>query len=661
MRKRWFVILAVVLIAVLVACRGTEPTVSTPIPAPTATQVAEVQPPQPPTTTGFSEAPMLASLVAAGQLPPVEERLPVADDVFVVTPTESVGKYGGTWYAVSWAADIPNIKMKLYDPPIRWQGDYTGYEPGLAKSFDWSADGTEVTLRFRDGVRWSDGAPFTTADLRFWWEDLANDADYRVNQVPWWGFKSDGSTIDMSFPDDYTMVMKWDTPQWITPYILAQGFWEWEPLMKPRHYLEQFHPKYTSTSDYDTLERMDKWWENPDYPVLYAWHVVRVIPAERVILERNPYYWKVDTAGNQLPYIDTVDISIVPEKEVRVLQLSQGKYNASFRGTDDPRDIPFLLEQAAGGNYRVASGWMNGAGGWPCWLINQNYVDDEEIRALLRDKNFRQGISFAMNRDRLVDVVWEGIGTPQQATISPQSWHFASAEGQRVFEEWADAHAEYDPGKANELLDAAGLVDRNGDGWRDLPSGQRFELILDLGGWGGAEVSTEATEVFQGNLEAVGIQVFINNLIDQPGWDLRQTEGQYMLRNCHASEVDIWTYPDWIFPLRDNRAWPMEGKWRQTGGAEGERPEAGGPAERLQAIYDQGVNEPDEQRRHQLVWDAIRIHIEEGPFTLGAAGDQPMPVVIANNFRNVPENGILGPWAPGSPGNMHPAQFWIDE
>ena len=292
----------------------------------------------------FGEAPMLAEMVAAGDLPPVEERLPI--DYQVVEPDESVGEYGGTWFNVTWEAKIPNIKMILYDPPIRWKDDYTGYEPGLAKAFEWSDDGTEVTLYFREGVRWSDGAPFTMDDLRFWWEDLAMNDEYKVVQVPWWGFNSDGSPMDVTFPDDYTMVMKWDSPQWITPYILAQGYWEWEPMMKPRHYLEQFHPSYADDVDYEIFELMDKWWENPDYPVLFAWRTVEYIPAERAVLERNPYYWKVDTEGNQLPYIDRMDVAIIPNEEVRLLEASRGKYNASFRAVANPVHIPFLLEQA---------------------------------------------------------------------------------------------------------------------------------------------------------------------------------------------------------------------------------------------------------------------------------------------------------------------------
>jgi peptide/nickel transport system substrate-binding protein len=691
MKKLWLISLFVILTLLLVACTGgggtgEQPTEGEQPAATEATTGEEAVEEAANENTGgaieagestteeeaaevseFHEAPMLAEMVEAGDLPPVDERVPA--DVQVVEPVNTVGAYGGTWFTMSGdTAGLGNVKMKLYDPPIRWNEDYTGYEPGLAKSFEWSEDGTEFTMHFREGVRWSDGEPFTMSDMQFWWEDLAVNEDYKVVQVPWWGFNSDGTPMEVTFPDDYTMVMKWDTPQWVTPYIIAQGFWEWEPLMKPRHYLEQFHPTYNSDATFEELEAMDKWWQNPDYPVLFAWEVESYEPGARTIFVRNPYYWKVDTEGNQLPYIDRIDVAIIPDAEVRLLELSQGKYT-SFRGTDDPNNIPFLAEQAEAGGYHLASGWMNGAGGWPCWLINQNYPGtkedatevDMEIGQVLRDKNFRQGISHAMNRQRLIDVAWGGIGTVQQATISPQSWHFASPEGQAVFEEWANAYAEYDPDRANELLDAAGLVDADGDGLRDLPSGEPFQLVLDLGEWSSQQVADNGTESFAADLNAVGIDVLINPLVGQPEWGLRQDQGLYMLRNCHASEVDIWTYPDWIFPLRNNRAWPMEGWYRQTGGEEGWEPEAGSPAARLQELYDQGLSEPDPDRRHEIVWEAIRVHIEEGPFTLGAAGDQAMPVVIQNNFCNVPESGILGPWAPGSPGNKHPEQFWINE
>ena len=651
--------ISLLLMLVLAACGGAQEVAEEPA-APAAAEPAD-------TDSLYGEAPMLAEMVAAGNLPPVEERLPV--EPVVVPVVNEIGQYGGTWHTATWWAGYGNIKMIAYDPPVRWKADYTGYEPGLFEDWVFNEDGTEVTYYLREGVRWSDGEPFTTDDLRFWWEDLATNEDYGVLQIPWYGFKSTGEPMDVEFVDDYTMVWTWDEPHWITPTILAQGFWESEPLYKPRHYLEQFHPDYSESGDWETMELMSNWIENPDHPTLLAWKTERFVPGERTVLVRNPYYWKVDPEGNQLPYIDRMDIELVEDEEIRLLNLSEGKYDASFRdGSYNPLHIPFLAEKAEESGYTMYLNWVNGAGGWPCWLINQDYLGpgddpemDAEIRALLRSVEWRKGVSVAIDRDRLIDVVWDGIGIPQQSTISPQAWHFESEEGRAVFDAWAAADAEYDPDLAASRFEAAGFVDADGDGWRDLPSGKPFQLILDSGDWGGKTVSENSNIELAAQLQAVGIDTIVNDLFGQPEWGLRQREAKYMFRNCHASELDIWTYPDWIFPQRDNRAWPLQGKWRQTGGAEGEEPLPGSAAQRLHALYDQGIAEGDEQRRHEIVWEAIQIHIDEGPFTLGAAGDQPMPVVIKHNFHNVPEVGILGPWAPGSPGNLHPEQFYMTE
>jgi peptide/nickel transport system substrate-binding protein len=636
---------------------------------PTAAPAEPTQAPEPtsaPAEMGmYNEAPMLADMVAAGDLPPVDERLPA--EPVVVEVTDTVGQYGGTWHTVTGdAGGLGNIKMKLYEPLWRWNPDYTGYEPGLAASYEMNDACTEITWHLREGIRWSDGEPYTTEDLKFWWEDLALNQDFAVVSVPWYGYQTDGTTpMDVTFPDDYTMVWSNFKPNCIAPYIIAQGFWEMEPLHSPKHYLSQFHPTYNSdVTSYEDLELNRKWWENPDHPVLFAWHVESQTPGERTVFVRNPYYWKVDPEGNQLPYIDRMDVSIIADPEVRLLELSTGKYEASFRGVDNPTDIPFLLEQAGSGGYHLQDGWMNGAGGWPMWIINQDYAPDEEIRDLLRSTPFRKGLSVALDRDRLIDVAWDGIATPQQATISPQSWHFASPEGQQIFHEWQQSDAQYDPELAKQYFDEAGFVDADGDGWRDLPSGKPFELVIDITDWGGLVVPLAGTEVFAGNLEDVGVKVLQNNLgAGNPEADVRDKESSFMLRVGHESEVDIWTYPDWLFPLRGggegSRSWPMEGKYRSTGGKEGWEPE--GVAKQLQDLYDQGVVEPDEQKRHEIVWEAIRIHMEQGPFNLGAAGDQPMPVVVSDKMHNVSTYGVLGPWAPGSPGNQHPEQYWFEQ
>lgn len=608
--------------------------------------------------TSFNEAPMLADQVKAGTLPPVEQRLP--KDIQVVTPVEEVGQYGGTWSTVHWdSANPSNLKLINYDPPVRWKPDYSGYEPGLAKSVEWSPDGTTVTWHFREGVKWSDGQPFTTDDLKFWWEEMANAPDQKLFAPPFWAFAG-GQKMEVTFPNKYSMVMKWATPQWIAPYILAQGFWEWEPLMRPKHYLEKLHPKNNPSTTWEDFAQKAKWWQNPEYPVLFAWRTVEFTPGARFVFERNPYYWKVDTQGNQLPYIDRIESEEVSDAQVRLVNITQGKYTASFRGVADPLQLPLLAENAEAGDYRLLP-WMNGAGAWPAWTINQNYVDDQQIRALLRNPKFRQGISHALDRQRVIDVVWGGIGTPQQMTLSPQSWHFQGAEGQKIFQEWQNAYAKHDQATANRLLDEAGMSKRDAEGKRTLPDGSRFELVIDVADFGNA-VGAQGSQVLEENLEAVGIRTLLNNLTGNVAeLNLRQGEGKFMMRNQHVAEMDIWTFPAWLFPTAGGRDWPMVGKWYQTGGKEGVAPEPGSPEERLLKLYDQGRSEPDIQKRHEIVWEAIRIHIDEGPFILGAAGDQPMPVVVKNNFLNVPENGIVGPTSVATPGNMHPEQFFIKQ
>jgi peptide/nickel transport system substrate-binding protein len=676
MKKRLFLLLSVVMILamVLTSCKKATPAPTT-APTQEATAATAVPKTEEPAPSQYHQAPMLDSM----GLPPVDERLPM--DVQVIDVVDSIGKYGGTLNAVA-DSDGGNLKMWFYDPPVRWKPDLTGYEPGLLTEMPtWTDDGKTITFKFRRGIKWSDGEPYTTADLKFWWEDLAQNENYKTVSVPWWGRNSDGTPITMEFPDDYTWVLKYDKPQYIMPYVLAQGFWEWEPLMKPAHYLKQFHPDYEGKAGdegYTELDLMDRWFQTPGYPCLMAWCLKDYKAGEYWLMERNPYYWKVDTEGNQLPYIDAVRVELVQDSEVRLLQIAQGRYDLVYRANMSPTDIPFLNENAAAGDFRLVPGWMNGAGAWPGMMINMDYhkdqqydpaketEEDKEIRELLRNQDFRIGMSVAMDRQRVLDVVWEGIGEAKNFTISPQSPHFASEEGQKLFKEWAEIYAEYDPAAAKEHFDKAGFVDADGDGIRDLPSGKPFTLIIDLNDWSVEKINTDFVEVYKKNLEDVGVKVLVNNVVGQPDAGTRGNYGLYMVRTTHASELDLWTYPDWIFPVRggsagEARAFPMEGEYYATGGTAGWEPEPGSPAARLQEIYRKGLQEPSEEKRNEIIWEAVRVYIDEGPFIIGATGDQAVPVVAKNYMRNIYEYGVTGPWAPATPGNAHPEQFWMDK
>lgn len=587
--------------------------------------------------------PMLAEMVKDGALPPLDQRLPAIP--VVVTPTGRIGVYGGTWHTTSWWPQAGNVLLKMYDPPIRWKNDYSGYEPGLAESYEWSPDGKTFTLHLRQGLKWSDGQPYISEDWRFWWEDMATNTDYPSVAVPGYLRQSDGAPITMAFPDSYTVVWSSDTPLWVNPYFMAQGYWEFATsMMKPKHYLMQFHPRYNPTAKYSDLAAADRWWANPDFPTVLSWRCFDA-GVGQVTFARNPFYWKVDTEGNQLPYIDYIQVEIVPDETARLQNCAQGRYDAVFRGCGTATDIPFLAANAITGGYHLQAGWVNGAGAWPGYLVNQDYVaggsnypDDTpehaaEIRALLRNKWFRKALSVGFDRQRVVNAAWGGQGFPQQATISPQSPHFASPQGKQVLRNWATSDAQLNVSQANQWLDQLGMLDVNSDGWRELPGGRPFTLTIDLGDWGGSlAVQTNAAADMKSQWEQnLHLRIEIRN---PPDLDARMRAGYYMLSAGHVAELDIWTYPDWIFPIQNAYMFPLEGQWYATRGTKGMPPEPNSPAARLQALYDRGLAEPDTNQRHQIVWDAIQIHMDDGPFVIGVAGDQAMPVVLKDNFHS---------------------------
>jgi len=685
MKKLMFFISLVLISSFVLSSCGPKPTEVPATQAP-ATQAPATQAPTV-EVAAYKEAPMLADLVAAGTLPPVEERLP--DEPLVTTPVESIGKYGGTLLTASWWPEVGNAQLYFaVEAPIKWNADLTGYEPGLVESYEWSADGKTFTMHMRKGLKWSDGEPYTSADWKFWWEDLDNAPEQKLYSIPAYLRNLDGTPITMEFPDEYTVVWKsTDRPLWIDPFYMAQGFWEFaKSMMKPAHYLEQFHPKYTPTATWEDMEKADKWWQTPGYPCIFAWCLSDLSSDSNLYtFSRNPYYWRVDTEGNQLPYIDKIQVEIVSDDQARILNCTQGKYDAAFRICGGPNEIPLLEEQAAAGGFHLLKGYMNGAGAWPGYMVNQyyveggkNYEDDTpehaaEIRAILRDDRFRQALSIGFDRQRVIDVAWGGIGEAKNYTLSPQSWHFAGTEGQKVYQEWAQAYVNVDLAAANAMLDEIGMT-KGADGFRTLPSGKPFTMVIDVTDWGGSlkvqvDAANEVANQWGANL---GILVKVNNIQGQPDVDTRANEGYYMLRGAHIAEIDIWTYPDWIFPIVNRYMFPLEGRYYAKGKEActpaadkpyecGVKPETGSPAEMLQALYDEGRAEGDINKRHEIVWKAIRdVLIAHGPFAIGVSGDQPMPIYIKDNLHNVLDFGVVGPWAPATPGNQIVAQWYFD-
>ena len=601
------------------------------------------------------EAPMLAALVAQGALPPLEERLPekplVAKHDF--EGYEGPGVYGGTWHRFHTNADLDTWKMVAgYAPFVRWKFDCSGLEPGLAESWEFNEEGTTFTLHLRKGVKWSDGHPFTSESFAFYY-DLCLDERQQFKAPVW--CMVDGKPMEVETPDEHTIVMRFAGPNWLVPLWLATGFWWCDNYNIPKHYMKQFHPDYnTEVQDFIDFEKKNLSHQNPDRPTLWPWQLTKYEKGGyRVQLERNPYYYVVDDAGRQLPYIDRVKTGLIPDPQVRVLKILAGEVDCQYRGME-LRDLSLYIKGQEPGNYQVRR-WESTAGAQPAILMNWS-DPDLVLRELMRDQRFRRALALGVDRVKCNEISWRGLLQPQAATVSQEGWHFADADGQTLFEEWKRADADFDLDRANQLLDEMGLTERDSEGFRLRPDGKRLHIIMDVPSSNLNSQENDVGLIVQESWRRMGMEV---TLYTPPGAELslRRTLGEYTISMHGEAEMDLFTYPDWVFPTVARYWHPKVGKWYETGGEEGEAPT--GPMKKLLDLYDAIKEEKDLQTRHEYVRQAVRIHIDEGPFPLGTVARSPSLLVVSDHFHNVPMDGILGPWAIVTPATSYPEQCFI--
>jgi peptide/nickel transport system substrate-binding protein len=610
----------------------------------------------------YKEAPMLSEMVRAGRLPAVERRLP--QDPMVVKPVERPGDYGGTWRRIHPGSDPGQMKMiNDYVALIRWTPTADGVQPGLASRWEISRDGTETTIYLRKGVKWSDGVEYTTADILYYWEIAKgghnNDpATSGAGVRPRFYHFSEGKLGDIIAIDKYTFKFKFEKPYWYIPHALATGFWEPEFYLNPKHYLEKFDPRVNRQyRDWAAWQDKNAYGINPERPKLSPWVLKEYVEGgKRMVYERNPYYWAVDTMGNQLPYIDRVVSTQVDDKQAGLLKLIAGEVDASFRVHVIASDFPLLVDNEKKGDYRVIR-WEVENGSWTTYNINLTHPDPV-LRKILRDRRFRLALVHAVDKDKLNEITFYGLCKPSGFRVSTDNWHTRDPEGKRLFAEWEALGREFDLAKANALLDEMGLTRRDAQGFRLRPDGKTLTILIDY--IAGDLVDEIQIVPNKENWEKIGIKIVPNPL---PGAERanRRDLGIFDIYTHGTSEMDLFMYPDWVFPTRSIYWHPGVGLWYQTGGKQGVAPEPGGFEDRLIKIYQRILQEPDINKAHKLVQDAIRIHIDEGPFSIGTVADCPAPVVVKNNFRNVPTFGILGPWAPGQPGATFPEQYFISQ
>jgi peptide/nickel transport system substrate-binding protein len=611
------------------------------------------------------EAPELAALVKAGKLPPVAERVPA--EPMVLKPLHSIGTYGGIWRrGFLGRGDQENgNRIRSGDKLLFWDKTGTEIAPGVAKGFELSADGKRTTLFLRKGMKWSDGAPFNADDFMFWYEDMYANKDLVSTPAPELLVK--GKPVRMVKIDETTVAFEFDEPNYLFPRQLAgdtqvgggqsrlQSDGRELGLYAPAHYLKQFLPKYSSVeaanvkakaAGYDNWVQyfrfLSDWGLNPAVPTLSAWVMVSPINTQSWVMTRNPYYFVVDTAGNQLPYISKVQLTLAENPEVINLRAIAGEYDYMERFIDLAK-LPVFLENAERGGYRVhLDPGVNGSDS--LIYFNLAYTQDAEIRKWLQNVDFRRALSIGIDRGQLNEAFWLGLGVPGSqvpAAIVPES----------PGDEYRNTWSALDVKKANVMLDAIGLSKKDKDGFRvRSDNGERLRLQVDV-----AQTLTptwpQQVEMIIQQWKAIGIwadaKLFERSLFYTR---VRNDDNQMTIFSNNGSE-SLFIFPSWVLPVdpQSSQGGVGHAKWYASNGASGLKPAI---PEMLKA-YDmlRSASSVPEQERNKLAQDIWKIAADQ-VWAIGLVGQSPTYMgtrVVSRKLENVAERVCISqhcrtPW-----------------
>ncbi len=614
----------------------------------------------------FGEAPMLAERVAAGTLPPVAERLPAEPEV--ITPHETVGSYGGVVRrGLRGSSDHNNI-LRFLSPQglTRWDPQFTEVVPNVAERWDVSEDASEYTFYLREGMKWSDGEPFTADDIVFFVEDLLQNEEF-YGAAPPSRYVIKGEPMEVEKIDDTTVKFTFAGPygQFLTELATPLGQ---EPVLWAKHYCQQFHPTYNpdvqamvdaeGAADWADLFRrkcgdleVPARWGNPERPTLDPWIVTDEAytgDATRVVFERNPYFWQVDTEGNQLPYIDRVQFGVEQDAESLVLQVIAGEIDMQARHLDAAKNIPVFYENQERGGYDILERISSAANAMG-FYVNLNHRD-EEMRELFNEKDFRIALSHGIDREEVIDLVYVGQGEPFQIGASP---------GHPLYnEQLSRQYLEHDPEKANALLDGLGLTERDSQGYRLLPSGKRLSFRVDVIPTLQVEWA-DAMELINNHWKELGIETSTNTV---------ERTLYYERGDSNDFDVQVWAAPGGLEATLDPRnvmAVHPEGsrhalqwaKWYVSGGKDGTEPSES--MKMRYALFEDFKAEADPEKQLEIF---RQIHQEAADQfeVFGVVSDANKIGIKSKKLKNVPMS-FPASWMYPDPGPTLPQQYFYVE
>lgn len=668
MRTNWLLAVLICAALLVAACGGAAapPVAEAPAEAPAAeapaadAPAAEAPAAEAPAASGEAgmEAPALAEMVAAGSLPPLEERLPANPKVIgpgvllseANVPDWAPGRYGGTLNSSHSVADwSPDIFVMLNEPLLQAPDlSVQNIQGNVLDSFEVSDDNTEFTFHMRQGLKWSDGEPVTTEDVRFTYENLYGNEQLYANGVPnrfRTGYSAAGEPMTLEIVDEFTFKMTAAAPYGgFLRNITIEGWNGYTELINPAHYLKQFHPDFTSMEDLQPLldaeNLTDEWWQlfstkrcqNWDatadrcigYPTLNPWVSVTSQTPGVKVFDRNPYYWKVDTEGKQLPYIDRLVSLQVEDVEMVNQRVLTGDIDFLRESTGLVK-VPLYKENEAAGGYRTVLLDMHVDSS--ILYLNQTF-ENEVWRQVAQDVRFRQALSLAINRQEIIDSIY---------------YSFASLPLVSVGEEFS----QYDVERANALLDEMGLTERDGEGYRLGPDGNNFTILLEHAAH--APDLEPVAELLTEQLRDVGIRIQVKR-IDSQLWGERRDANELQATVFWGHDQGWDSDYSGNMLNRVGSAWQI---WLNTNGAEGEEPPQWIKdvieldAQRWSAVS--GSDEFNELKEATFAWSRENLPA----ITIVETVKYPM---IANaKLRNVAEGG----YAIAS--NFAGEQLWYEE
>ncbi len=605
------------------------------------------------------EPPALAAAVAAGTLPPVAQRIPLDPAVVALDgPGQTPGQWGGELRTlVSQPKDTRLMVVFGYARLVGYDPDWN-LVPDLLAGLD-VAEGRIFTLRLRRGHRWSDGAPFTAEDFRFFWEDIENNPELTPGG-PERFLLVDGQPPQFEVLDATTVRYTWQRPN---PFFLpALAGARPEYIYAPAHFLRQYHPRYRDKAAIDQQAKAEgqRNWaalfnqksqlyrnDNPDLPTLEPWMLATKPPSSRFIFTRNPYFHRIDRNGRQLPYIDSVALTVVNASLIPA-KAAAGDTDLQARGLGF--DNYTILKRAEGrGGFRVRL-WRSARGAELALYPNLNNSDDG-WRALLRDARFRRALSLGTDRREINQVIYYGLASEGNDTVLPGSPLFRP--------EYVERWARLEPASANRLLDEIGLS-RGSDGVRRLADGRPLEIVIETAGEEPAQIAI--LQLITDQWRELGIRLF------------PKAEQRDVLRNrvfSGQTVMSVWyglenalptaaTAPNELAPTSQQQLnWPKWGQYWETGGRAGEPPDDLAAADLLR-LYTAWTTATALDEKRDIWQQMLGIRADQA-FTIGTVRGVPQPVVVSERLRNVPVEAIYN-WEPGAFfGVYHPDTFWLDD